>query len=458
MSENKISEAEQLFNRAQTLRSENKLKQALHEYFKVILHAPGHWPAYYYAGVILNELGNELLAIVVLQRAASIASRNSMVRVTLGATLRKIGRNEEAQDVLSEAIELDPDNIHALFNMGEFMLRTNRSEEAIPYFNKILSGDKDADNIKVLSQWLRGVCRLTLGDYVAAWDDYESRINHPTTWFPTIPGEKWTGQPLQGKRIFLAYEQRFGDVIQFSRFVHRLNKMGAKVLLQAPPPLIRQFKFLEGDIDIVSTSDPLPQYDYYQLITSIPAILNLSIDDIETAPYLDISEEDKKVSLPLRRGTSLKVGLVWSGKPKPDRSIPFACYLPLLKQYSVSFFSFQLGDSRKDIGKHDANWLLHDLAPSINDFYDSSVSMKEMDLIITIDTAAAHQAGALGVPTWLMLIYYSDWRWGVVENDATRWYPGMRIFRQKEHGSWDLAVGELYSAFEEWIEKSLPST
>jgi len=104
------------------------------------------------------------------------------------------------------------------------------------------------------------------------------------------------------------------------------------------------------------------------------------------------------------------------------------------------------------------NWLIHDLAPSINDFYDSSVSMKEMDLMITIDTATAHQAGALGVPVWLMLIYYSDWRWGAVENDTTRWYPGMRIFRQDKHGSWDLVADELYNAFEEWVVQSLPTT
>ena len=101
------------------------------------------------------------------------------------------------------------------------------------------------------------------------------------------------------------------------------------------------------------------------------------------------------------------------------------------------------------------DWLINDLSPQIHDFHDSSALMKEMDLIITIDTATAHQAGALGVPVWLMLIQYSDWRWGAYGADTTPWYPSMRIFRQTEYGSWEGAARHPDAAFEKWVADSM---
>lgn len=454
MAANPSAELEELFQRAESFREAKQLPQAINAYIQLIMHAPRHWVAYYKLGVLLNEIDRKEAAIVAIQRAVDLAPENASCHTTLGVYLKNIGRRKEGFDAFNKAISLEPDNIHALFNKGELLLRMNESEQALKCFDTLVKGDKDADNIKAVSQWLRAVARLTLGDYQNAWEDYESRIHHPTTTFPELIGEKWTGQSLQGKTIFLAYEQRFGDVIQFSRFVPKLVELGAKVILQTPHELLRLFRSLGGGVQLIEYKDPVPDYDYCQLVTSVPALLNYSKEEVGIRNYLDVDISQERPNLPMRRDTELKVGLIWAGKPLPNRSIPLNHYMPLLRHRNVSFYSFQLGDDKKQMKALAIDWLIKDLSPQIKDFYDSSVLLKEMDLTITIDTAAAHQAGALGLPVWLMLIYYSDWRWGQTEDDTTAWYPQMKIFRQTEYESWDAVSRQLDKAFAEWVEQS----
>ncbi len=455
MPANTITELKELFQRAESFRKAKQFPQAINAYIQLISHAPRHWPAYYKMGVLLNEIGRKEAAIVAVQRAVDLAPDNASIYITLGVYLKNMGKRKESMNAFNKALSLEPNNIYALFNKGEQLLRMNESKQALMYFDTILRGDKDAENIKAISQWLRAVARLTLGDYQNAWEDYESRIHHPTTTFPELIGEKWIGQPMEGKTIFLAYEQRFGDVIQFSRFIPKLVELGAKVILQTPQELMRLFRSLGYSIQLIEYKEPLPEYDYCQLVTSIPAILNYSKEEVGISNYLDVDITQERPELPMRKGTRHKVGLIWSGKPTPNRSIPLTYYTPLLRHRNVSFYSFQLGDAKNEIKALAVDWLIHDLSPQINDFYDSSLFMKEMDLIITIDTAAAHQAGALGVPVWLMLIYYSDWRWGNAGDETTAWYPSMRIFRQTEYESWDGAANQLYTAFAERFTDSI---
>jgi len=454
MSTNPIAELEELYQRAESFLKAEQFPQAINAYVNLTMRAPRHWLAYYKLGVLLNKIDRKEAAIVAVRRAIDLAPDKAQLYVTLGAYLNNIGRRKEGMNAFDKALSLEPDNIYALFNKAELLLRMNHSEQALEYFDNIVKGDKDAENIKAISQWLRAVARLTLGDYQNAWEDYESRIHHPTTTFPKLIGEKWTGQSLKGKKIFLAYEQRFGDVIQFSRFVPKLVEMGARVILQTPHELMRLFTSLGDGIQLIEYKDPLPKYDYCQLVTSIPALLNYSKEDVGMSSYLDINITQERPKLPMRGDTELKVGLIWAGKPNPNRSIPLTYYIPLLRHRNVSFYSFQLGDAKKEMQALAVGWLFTDLSPQIKDFYDSSVFLKEMDLMITIDTAAAHQAGALGIPVWLMLVYYSDWRWGNTKDDTTAWYPSMRIFRQTKYELWDDVANQLDTAFAEWVDQS----
>ena len=290
--------------------------------------------------------------------------------------------------------------------------------------------------------------------YREAWPDYEIRNLIPGVILPNLTGELWYGQDLTGKTLFLGYEQRFGDVIQFARLLPRLKDCGGRVIVQVPKELARQIAYSFPFVEIADVKDPIPEYDYYQWITSLAVAFDMAHDQINEYPYqyFDVAEEDRVKELPMRPATQLKVGLLWAGKPDPDRSIPLQYYVPLLKHANVSFYSFQLGERRKELAANAVGWMVLDLAPKITDFYDSSAFLKEMDLLITIDTAIVHQAGALGVPTWLMLLYFSDWRWDR-NRDDNDWYPNLRIFRQEIEGSWGEPARKLEVAFDKWVEE-----
>ncbi len=464
MQSTQISEIEAVFKKAEQLRESGKNDEALQEYTKVVYFAPRHWPAYFHLGVLFGASGHNELAVSLLHRSAALNPDDRAIKNHLADHLMKLNHNEEALVHLKASWSLDSSqqNISAPFKVGKILWESNRPREAIEYFDRVLADQEDQDSNKeseetrIVSRWFRGLCRMSLGDYQAAWDDYETRNNIPGVIVPELAGEKWLGQSLNGKTIFFAYEQRFGDIIQFIRLIPRLKAMGANIIVQIPPELDRQFRHSFPDVEIVSVKAAIPDYDYYQFITSVPAVLNLSKEDTlsDPVPYLGVDDLDTPEQLPMRNDTFLKVGLVWEGKPDPDRSIPLTHYIPLLRHQSVSFYSLQLGDKRNSLHEHAAGWLIHDLAPKISDFYDSSVLLKEMDLLITIDTAIAHQAGALGVPVWLMLRYFSDWRWEL-NRDDNPWYPSMRLFRQVRGESWSEPGKQLELAFEDWVSQSM---
>lgn len=461
MQNEQISEIKAIYISAEKLRVAGKNDEAIREYTRVVYVFPRHWPAYFHLGVLFGESGRDVLAVAMLQRALSLNPKNAVIHNHLGDILLKQEHFDEALRLFKQSWSLDsgPGNVSAAVKIGKLYREMNQLDKAIGYFNIVLLGeDKENINadIKHVSRWFRGLCKLAKGEYLDAWEDYESRVNVPGVFVPTIPGELWQGQPLENKTIFLAYEQRFGDVIQFVRFIPRLNAMGAHVIIQTPPELERQLQYLKADVELVSTSSPLPDYDYHQFVTSIPAILNLTLKDItqDKVPYLGVDESVKQAVLPMRNDTHLRVGLIWAGKPEPDRSIALTSYIPLLSHREVSFYSFQLGERSNDLKAQSVAWLINDLSPKISDFYDSSALLTQMDLFVTIDTAAAHQAGALGVSVWLMLRYFSDWRW-MINRDDNLWYPSMRLFRQAKEGCWDEASKQLELAFADWVEQTI---
>ena len=462
MSTQLLSEVAAVFKQAEQMRESGNIEEALKGYSTVVFHAPKHWPAYFHLGVLFGEKGHQELAIALLRRAEAIKPDHHVIKNHMADNMMKLGLLEEPIPLLEASWRIQPtgENIGALMKLGKIAWEKNDLDQAIAYFDQLLAIEEpeDADegvrDTRHVSKWFRALCFMARDDYQQAWEGYEWRYYLPGVITPILHGEKWEGQSLDGCRIILAYEQRFGDILQFIRYVPRLQKMGAKVILQLPSELVRQVRQSFPDVEIVSTEDKLPQYDYWQLATSIPAVLNLAKDDLfeDRVPYLDVATADRQ-TVPARPGTQLKVGLVWAGKPEPDRSMPYKKLLPLLSRGDVSFFSFQLGERRQDIFDNATGWLVQDLGRQISDFYDSSALLLEMDLLITIDTAIAHQAGALGVPVWVMLKHFSDWRWGLDRSDCS-WYPSMRLFRQHQAGAWDEACEDLYAAFDEWVAES----
>ncbi|OOZ40171.1 hypothetical protein BOW53_08690 [Solemya pervernicosa gill symbiont] len=449
-----------LFNEAKALFDKEAYQEAVQKFITVSFAQPSNWHAYALLGACFENMGYRDAAIVSMQRASIILPKHPQIWLNLARLLSSSGRAEEAVEAFEKVVELQPGHLEAHHQAGMMLRGMNRNEESLGHFDHVVAGTAKSDKEKeyqVVAEWVRSLDRLTMGDYQAAWKDYETRWRLPGTFVHRLDGPEWKGESLEGKRIVLTYEQRFGDVINFVRFIPRLKALGAEVIVQSPPELAHQLAHMTTEVEIVDKDVEPPPFDYYVLVTSVPAILNLSLDDVmqDEVPYLQVDERDRKPELPMRRGTWLKVGLLWTGKPDPNRSIPFEHMTPLLRHPGVSFYSFQLGKNSADPHKQGMSWLVNDLSPEISDFYDSSLLLKEMDLFITIDTAAAHQAGALGVPVWTLLIYAPDWRW-MRDREDSPWYPSMRFFRQTRKNSWKEAARNLDVAFEQWVESNPP--
>jgi tetratricopeptide (TPR) repeat protein len=446
-----------LLNKANVHASKKEYNKAFQCCIQALKKEPSTWNAYLGIGTILQQTEKYPAALICYQRATHLNPKNPDLWRRLGDILYLNNRYREAERALKKGLRIDPEHLMLNYSMGLLCKNMNKPDLAIEFFDKVImsqSNDTLLLELIVECQWQKGLCELGKGDYANGWSGFESRLKLKRVPQPKFPGEIWQGQSLQGKTIFLTYEQRFGDLIHIIRFVPQLSKMGARVLVQSPKQLIRLLEQIEEIDAVVEVDSEIPNYDFHLPITSLMPVLNISINDIPAKmPYLKVSNLDE-VSIPEFEGMKLKVGLVWAGKPKPDRSCPLPLLIPLLKRQEVGFYSFQLGPRRKDIFENNIGWMLHDLSPRIEDFYSSSQLLEKMDLIITIDSAPAHQAAALGKPVWMLLIHSADWRW-MYDRDDTPWYPTMRLFRQEKPGSWQEPTLKLGKVFDSWVNEQL---
>ncbi len=410
-------------------------------------------------GNILWHMGHTAAATVSYVRATRIDSGKIAWWIKLGTALRETGRLNDAEDALNHALSISPDNPGACFAMAMLHRDANRPEQAIEFFKQIWDAKGESDKAKPVlineSRWWTAIALLQQGRYTEAWPFYESRLKLKRVPQPKVRGPQWSGEPLEGKRILLAYEQRFGDAIHFIRFAPELKKRGATVIAEAPVALSSLFELADG-VDKVKPvkGDDVP-YDFCLPLTSIPAVLNIGISDIPNeTPYIHLPKSSQ-VDLP-GDPEKLRVGRVWAGKPNPDRSIPLPFLAPVFEHPDIDCYSFQTGERRKDLLNHRLGWLVYDLSRSFNDFLGSARLLQEMDLVITIDSAPVHLCGALGIPTWLLLRHFSDWRWGL-DSDSTPWYPSVRLFRQAQPDSWEGISTQLRHALDQWITKKYAS-
>lgn len=250
---------------------------------------------------------------------------------------------------------------------------------------------------------------------------------------------RWHGEPASGKTILIHAEQGFGDTLQFCRYVQLVAARGLRVIFECHPPLVTLMESLAGGkVSVVAMGEPLPSFFDLQVpLMSLPLIFDTTLETIpETVPYLTPSRERLphwQCQIPEK--DSLKIGLCWAGKsyPDPGRSCPVELLAPLAETRGVSWYSLQTG------WKDALPFPMIDLTCHIRDFGDTAALISQLDLVITVDTAVAHLAGALGKPACLMLPYAPDWRW-MLEREDSPWYPTMRLFRQQKAGDWESVI------------------
>jgi len=398
------------------------------ELAQIVRQEPGWAVAHADLGVCLRRRGLPAAAVVCYRRSLALAPDRATTLSNLGNALRELGRLAEAEAALSRAVALDPASTGFRYNLALLLRDLRRPEEALAMMDAVQA--LQPDNAELA--WDIALTRLYLDDFRQGFAGYEARERLPRSPLRIFPGLRWRGGEVAGRTVLLVSEQGFGDALQFARFVPWLARRGVRVVLECLPELIELFAPLPGLAAVIAKGAPPPPYDLWAPMASLPHLLGIGLADLPgPCPYLTApSYPGLRLSRP--PGTRLTAGLVWAGKTNPrDRSWPLETLLPLLSDPGIGWVSLQHGARGGDLVRLGLDRLVVDAAPALTSFAATAALMAQLDLIVTIDTATAHLAGALGRPAYVLLRHVSDWRWGDLR-DESPWYPTLRLFRQSD--------------------------
>lgn len=382
--------------------------------------------------VALHDAGRYDEALALYDDAAYRWPNLAMLWNNRGNTLLALTRYAEAAESYRRALQLAPELHDARVALASCLHYLGYLNEALAACDIVLRSVPDHAE----AHWNRALLLLLQGSYPEGWQEYEwrwkkRRFTSPLRQFSQ---PQWHGESLAGKTILIHAEQGFGDTLQFCRYLPLLAASASQVVFECHPPLAVLMETLSPGIVIVPMGQPLPAFDCHLPLLSLPRLFNTTQETIlGVLPYLQPPVE----RLPFWRSVMpqdnlFKVGLCWAGKlyPDPCRSIPAAALARFAGCAGVSFVSLQLGEgiARPELA-------LVDLTMLLQDFADTAALIAQLDLVITIDTAVAHLAGALGKQTWVLLPAAPDWRW-LLKREDSPWYPGMRLFRQQQPGNW----------------------
>ncbi len=348
----------------------------------------------------------------------------------------------EAAACYRRALQADPAYADAFVNLGVALMHLGVCDEAIAALDHALVLDPDLAE----ANWNKALALLLSGRLGEAWDLYEWRWRavKDLTW-PRIDRPLWDGGDGAGRTLLIRCEQGYGDAIQFARYLPLVRQRNWRVVVECPPKLERLFRASGLADTVIPFGAERPAFDSWLPIMSLPRAFGTEIASIpQTCPYLQAQPAAAARSGDRRT----KVGIVWQGSLSNDRGRFRSCALadlaPLRNISGISLYSLQaqlLGEERDRLRA----FSIPDLETGLTDFAETAVVLQSLDLVITVDTAMAHLAGALGRPVWVLLSAFPDWRW-LLDRDDSPWYPTMRLFRQRRIGDWASVVDDVASA------------
>lgn len=407
-------------------------------------------------GYVLEQTRRVDEAEACYRRSLELSPRNALVRQNLGALLARRKRLDEAEDQYRQAIALDGAAPVAWSNLGALLACMKREPEAERCFRKAMALDPSYKG----APFNLGYLLLRQGRFDEGWACLDANKGKDEL-AASLRCARWSGEPLAGKTVLVLHEAGHGDMIQFCRLTRLLKERGAKsVAMLCHPGLRALFATLDSVDKLIGLDERFAAdgWDYWTPLLSIARHCGVRADAIPAQiPYLRADPERAArwaPLLPVRAAGQLRVGLVWKGNPNfendAERSIASLHVLaPLWSVAQARFVSLQKGAGQDEALHPPAGQAIAALGPLMNDFADAAAIMVGLDLVICVDTAAAHLAGALGRPCWVMLPdYKTDWRW-MAERSDSPWYPGtMRIFRQDASGRWPPVVAAVAAALQ----------
>ena len=385
-------------------------------------------------------------AIEIYEKILSLEPGRVSATNMLGTAYQCLERLDEASDCYRQALLAAPENPTILNNLGVVLTSQGYLDEAVAVYRQLLQIDPDYGE----GHWNYSVALLASGAYQEGWREFEWRFRKPNP----VPVRKfsqprWDGKALEGKTVLLHAEQGFGDTIQFVRYVPLVASRGGKVIVECQVAALKQLLLsVDGVADVVVAGEVLPNFDCHLPLMSLPYLFGTDLETIPgIVPYLT-APADKVDAWRQRLGISkkMRVGLVWFAKQSQvlnrKRSCPLRMFAPLWSVPNVEFYTLQIGVGTDQLEDFSSDFNITDLTSLIDDFADTAAFMANLDLVISIDTAVAHLAGALGVNTWVVLPHVAEWRW-LSGRDDSPWYPSMRLFRQPSVGDWGALMGSV---------------
>jgi tetratricopeptide (TPR) repeat protein len=453
--------ADTLYNYANLLKEEQP-ENAIQLYRKSLTLKPYADASWHNYGTALNAIHEYHQAKNALRISIKLDPKVADVWCNLGLAYFGADEFDSAERCFRFAISLNSNHSASHTNLGNALISILQPEEALHYLERGVELDQSSTH----SLWNLSLAYLLLGQYAKGWPYYEVRFENedfeqvviPTVgpWLRCLSDAPRLGDPP----LVVWSEQGLGDAIQFCRYLYLLEAAGIPFVFLARPSLIQlmqewtEFKqFVQPLKNLQNKQDTRP----HVALMSLPNLFNTELHTIPcSVPYLRTSSlppEELKITPP---PGGISVGLVWATNPdnKPmyrNKSLPLAILMPLVLRLIdldlIELHSLQFGDDSEQLNP----WInieeIHDWKDRITNFSDTAHLVRQLDLIISVDTAVAHLAGALNKPTWLLLPQNSDFRWMRKRIDSP-WYPSMRLFRQTNHGDWQSVVSQLDQAFD----------
>ena len=416
-------------------------------YLGRVSRADGQMPDdLYNYGIALSRAGRHGEAEPILRRVLALDAQHARAANALAGLCLQCNRLDEAEALYLEVFARDPVPPDAHLNYALLCLRRKRFAEAEHHYRRTLAIDPEHHE----AAFNLGSVLLAQGRFEEGWLHYrrrtEPRRGHAAVSVPRLPFARWQGESLAGKRFLMWCEQGFGDQIQFCRYVSLLRAAGVSQLeVVSPPPLCSLLARLDGVDRVIpfGTETTFSRPDYWALPLDLPGLFGTTIANIPAhLPYLSAEDSLIRQWAPRLPAAGLRVGLAWKGSRAHandgQRSLPALSVLaPLWQVTGVRFVSLQKGPGEEEVAPFSVGRPLSGLGAEIDSFADSAAIISGLDLVICVDTAIAHLAGALGKPCWVLLPdENTDWRW-LREREDSPWYPGvMRLFRQHAPGDW----------------------
>ncbi|MFC1842107.1 tetratricopeptide repeat protein [Candidatus Dependentiae bacterium] len=435
------------YNQLGSILHKNKRDKEAIEYLKKSLDkTPNAYNTIFLLAKCLRNVDNLESAKEYFIKAHKLKPESTIAMIELANTYNMLHQPEKAAELYKKVLEINPNQMATKYNLGYTLKKMGRVDETIKIYKEILKEKPDYAQ----AQFSLALAYLVLGDFQQGWETYEWRWKAYKENKRTFDKPMWDGSNPRGKTILLYAEQGLGDTFQFVRYAKLLKNMGATIIVAAQRPVVKLLQLCKYIDVVVPRGGTLPNFDYYIHLMSLPLQFKTTVDTVpDEIPYLyanpELIDYWKKELGPDK---NFKIGICWQGNKGyrsqalkhavAAKSMHASIFKPLAEIPGVSLYCLQKVNGEEQLKEIDFE--IHTFGPDFDKshgrFMDTAALIKNLDLIVSVDTSVCHVSAALGAQVWTMLPNPADWRW-MLKTNKTPWYPNMRLFRQKEYGTWE---------------------